>query len=247
MPRPRLPNGWPDLLRQIALFVGAYYAYTIVRGLADQPGAAATAFHNARGLIGFERELGLFIEPSVQAWASGSQLVLDAASWLYINAQTSVTLGALVFLYLFRNRSYYFVRNMFLIALAIALVGYVVFPTAPPRFFPEWGFFDAVSDFAGVEEPDQGVSALFNPYAAIPSMHVAFALMIGWSLARLVRRPVVRAAWLVYPAVVTFVIVATANHFLMDALLGAATAGIAALAARELARARPAAWTFRAA
>jgi len=245
VPRPRLPHGWPDLLRQVLLFVGAYYAYTLVRGLADQPGAAAEAFHNARGLIGFERELGLFIEPSVQAWASGSQLVLDLASWIYINAQTSVTLGALIFLYLFRNTSYYFVRNMFLIALGIALVGYVTFPTAPPRFFPEWGFFDAVSDFAGVDEPDQGVSALFNPYAAIPSMHVAFALMIGWSLARLVRRRIVRVAWLAYPAVITFVIVATANHFLMDAVLGAATAGIAALAARELARARPSAWNFR--
>ncbi len=245
VPRPRLPHGVGDLVRQVALFVGAYYAYTVVRGLADDPGAAAEAFANAREVIGLQQDLGLFIEPSVQAWASGSQVVLDVASWIYINAQTSVTLGALVFLYLFRNASFYFVRNMFLVALGIALVGYVVFPTAPPRFFPEWGFFDAVADFAGVEEQDQGVSALFNPYAAVPSMHVAFALMIGWSLARLVRRPVVRVAWVAYPALVTFVIVATANHFLLDAVLGAATAGLAALVARKLARVRPAAaWRF---
>ena len=118
-----LPKGWGDLARQVALFVGAYYAYMVVRGLADQPGAAAEAFANAREIIGLQQALGVFVEPSVQAWASGSQLLLDAASWIYINAQTSVTLGVLVFLYLFRNESFYFVRNMFLIGLGITKRG----------------------------------------------------------------------------------------------------------------------------
>ena len=63
---------------------------------------------------------------------------------MYINAQTSVTRRALVYLYLFHNRRFYFVRNMFMVAMGIALVGYIVFPTAPPRFFPEWGFIDSV-------------------------------------------------------------------------------------------------------
>ena len=131
-----------------------------------------------------------------------------------------------------------------LAAMLVALVGYVLYPTAPPRFFPEWGFLDSVSEFTGVEPASDGVSAMFNPYAAIPSMHVAFALMIGWSLARLVRGRVARALWWAYPVVVTYVIVATGNHFLLDAALGAATAGASALAARELARARPAVWRF---
>ena len=106
-----------------------------------------------------------------------------------MNAQTSVTVAALLYLYLRHNRSFYFVRNMFMIAMAIALVGYVVFPTAPPRFMPEWGFIDTVSDFTGVNVAHRSasISALFNLYAAVPSMHVAFALMIGWPLARLVR------------------------------------------------------------
>ena len=80
---------------------------------------------------------------------------------------------------------------MFMIAMAIALVGYTVFPTAPPRFMPEWGFIDTVSDFTGVHvsHASASMTALFNPYAAVPSMHVAFALMIGWPLARLVAPP----------------------------------------------------------
>ena len=88
------------------------------------------------------------------------------------------------------------------------------------------------------------MSALVNPYAAVPSMHVAFALMIGWPLARLVRWRIVRVLWLLYPFLMAFVIVVTANHFIFDALLGALTAGASAYGASWLARARPNVWRF---
>jgi hypothetical protein len=168
------------------------------------------------------------------------------ASWLYVNAQTSITLSALLYLYLCHNRSFYFVRNMFMIAMAIALVGYTVFPTAPPRFMPEWGFIDSVSDVTGVHVSHASgtMTALFNPYAAVPSMHVAFALMIGWPLAKLAQHSVVRVLWVVYPFLMTFVIVVTANHFILDALLGALTAAASAYGARALARTRPTVWRF---
>ena len=143
-----LPGGWLDVLRQVSLFALAYFAYRLARGLVE--GRANAAFQHARDLISVERTLHVFVEPSVQAWASGSHLLIGMSSWLYVNAQTTVTLGALVYLYLCHNRSFYFVRNMFMIAMAIALVGYVVFPTAPPRFMPEWGFIDSVSDVTGV-------------------------------------------------------------------------------------------------
>jgi len=238
-----LPKGVLDVLRQVALFFCAYYAYRVVRGMIDDPQGATVAFDNARELIGIERALNLFVEPSVQAWAAGAPLLVDIASWVYINAQTTVTVGALIFIYLAHNRSFYWVRNMFMVAMAIALVGYVVYPTAPPRFFPEWGFFDAVSEFTGVPHDNVSVNALFNPYAAVPSMHVAFALMIGIPLSRLAKHRPVRIFWAVYPVFVVFVIVVTGNHFLADAFLGALTAGIAALAALWLGRARPQAWT----
>jgi len=239
-----LPHGWLDALRQISLFACAYLAYRLVRGLVE--GDPNAAFAHARDLISIERTTHLFVEPSVQAWASGSHLVMVLASWLYVNAQTSVTFGALLYLYLRHNRNFYFVRNMFMIAMAIALVGYTVFPTAPPRFMPEWGFIDSVSDFTGVRvsHASASMSALFNPYAAVPSMHVAFALMVGWPLARLSRRRLVKAVWLLYPFLMAFVIVVTANHFILDALLGALTAGASAYGAIWLARARPNVWRF---
>jgi hypothetical protein len=231
-------------VRQVLLFAAAYYLYRLVRGWVDDPSGASLAFENARRLIDIERTLGFFAEPSIQAWAAAKPAILDGASWMYINAQTSVTVGALVYLYLFHNASFYFVRNMFMVAMGIALLGYVVFPTAPPRFFPEWGFFDAVSDFVGVTSDSVAVNALFNPYAAVPSMHIAFALMIAVPIARLAHRRVTRVVWALYPLLVLFVIVATGNHFFADAFLGALTAAAAAWAAAWLARVRPAAWAF---
>ncbi|HXR28463.1 MAG TPA: phosphatase PAP2 family protein [Solirubrobacteraceae bacterium] len=241
-----LPHGWLDVLRQVSLFGLAYLAYRLVRGFAE--GDARAAFAHARDLISLERGLHLFVEPSIQAWASGSHFVTMLASWLYVNAQGPITIAALLYLYMRHNSNFYFVRNMFLIAMAIALIGYIVFPTAPPRFLPEWGFTNTVTDSTPfhVENSSATMTALFNPYAAVPSMHVAFALMIGWPLAALSRRAVVRVLWVLYPFVMTFVIVVTANHFIVDALLGALTAGVSAYAASWLARARPAVWRFSA-
>jgi len=224
-----LPHGPGDLARQVLIFAVAYYAYRLTRGAVDDPAVATQAFENARALISIERTLGLFVEPTLQAATGG--LLLDFASWMYINTQTTVTVGALLWIYLFRNESFFFVRNMFLVAFALALVGYVVFPTAPPRFMPEWGFTDTVAQFTGVPSNSATIDLLFNPYAAVPSMQVAFAVMIAAPLMHLVRHPAARAFWAAYPLLVTWVIVVTANHWLADAFLGAMVAGMGAYAA----------------
>ena len=239
-----LPHGMADLLRQIVLFCGAYWLYRLVRGQVDT--RAGTAFENARQIIDLEQGLGLFFEPAVHRWTTAQGWLIDASSWLYVNSHFTVTTVTLAFLYLRRNDRFYFVRNMFLVAMAIALVGYMAFPTAPPRFMPEWGFQDSVAAFTGVSPESSNL--LFNPFAAVPSMHVAFALMLALPMASMTRRPWLKALWWAYPAIVTFVVVATANHWWFDALLGAATAAVAALAAQGVfARARPEVWAWDAA
>jgi hypothetical protein len=240
-----LPHGPLDLVRQVLLFAAALELYRLTRGIVAHTDEAVSAFNHARELIGLERTLHVFVEPSVQAFTAGQQWLLDGASWMYINAQTTVTVVALLWIYLFRNASFYFVRNMFLFAFCLALVGYAVYPTAPPRFLPEWGFFDAVGDFTGIQQDNVPVNSLFNQYAAMPSMHVGFALMVAIPLSRLVRRRALKIFWSLYPLLVVFVIVSTANHFILDAVLGAATAAIGMLAARALARLRPDVWSFR--
>ena len=92
----------------------------------------------------------MFVEPSIQAWAHQQRWLMDIADSTYLNAHYVVTLGALVWIYLKRNDSFYFVRNMFMVAMAFALIGYALYPTAPPRLMPEWGFTDSIQQFTGV-------------------------------------------------------------------------------------------------
>ena len=106
---------------------------------------------------------------------------------MYLNAQFSIALGFLVWLYLFRNESYYFVRNMFVVSMGLALVGYTLYPTAPPRMFPQHGFVDTIIDFSKVNHDSTLAKIFINPYAAVPSMHCAFALMIGGTGVRVCR------------------------------------------------------------
>ena len=232
-----LPNGWLDAIRQLALFAGAYYLYRLVRGFVD--GQAGLAFENARNLVHFERSVGLFFEPGLQAWARGQDWILTWANWMYVNSHFVVTTTFLIWLYIARNHAYYYVRNMFMVAMTLALAGYLVYPTAPPRFLPEWGFTDTVAQFVG-DGASNSASVLYNPFAAVPSMHVAFALMIAVPAFMLVRNRLLKAFWAIYPALVTFVVMATANHFWMDAALGALVAAASASAASyAFARARP--------
>jgi membrane-associated phospholipid phosphatase len=237
-----MPNGPFDAARQWLLFAAAYYVYRIVRGLVDgQPNAA---FEHARTIMDLERSLSSLIEVDVQQWAIANPFFIHVANWMYINSHFVVTTTFLVWLYVARNHAYYFVRNMFMVAMGLALAGYVLYPTAPPRFLPEWGFQDTVTDYFG-PGASQTAGVLYNPYAAVPSMHVAFALMVAVPAIMLVRSQVLRVLWAFYPALVTFVVVATGNHFWIDAALGVFVALAAAWAASAaFARARPEAWAW---
>jgi membrane-associated phospholipid phosphatase len=134
---------------------------------------------------------------------------------------------------------------MFLIAMGLALVGYVVYPTAPPRFMPEWGFTDTVADFVG-EKTANAANLLYNPFAAMPSMHVAFALMIAIPAIMLMKRRVLKLLWALYPPAVAFVVVVTANHWWIDGAFGVLVAALSAYGAyAALARVRPEAWSWR--
>ena len=237
-----LPRGGLDVLWQLLLVFVVYFAYRYTQGSVD--GKTADAFENARDLIGVERGLNAFFEPTIQAWANGQQWMIDFASWMYLNAHLPGTFLTFCFIYLFRNQSFNFVRNMFGIAMGIAIAGYAFYPTAPPRFLPEWGFKDSVASFTGVPQTDAAINAVFNPFAAVPSMHVGFAILAGWSLARLVKPKALRVIFRCYPLLVTWVVVATGNHFWLDAVIGAAVAAIAYYGAIQLARLRPQVWSF---
>jgi membrane-associated phospholipid phosphatase len=240
----RLPKGWGDLGRQVLILVGVDLAYTAVRGIAD--GEKSVAMANGHQVIQFEQSMGTLFEPQVQSLFLPTRWVIDLADQLYLNAQFSIALGFLVWLYLFRNESYNFVRNMFVIAMGLALVGYALYPTAPPRLYPEYGFVDTINDFSNINHDSALAKSFINPYAAIPSMHCAFAVMIGATGALVCRRWWSRAFWAAWPLLILWVVIVTGNHYWIDAVLGWGVALTSAVVAHRLfARARPEAWSFR--
>jgi hypothetical protein len=239
-----LPQGFADAGRQLGLFVLADLCYETVRGIAE--GQREQAFVNAHNVISVEKATGTFFEPDLQHALIGHRWLIDAANFMYMNSHFVLTTGFLVWLYMYRNQSFYFVRNMFMVAMALALVGYTLVPTAPPRLIPGEGFTDTITQFAQVNHDSALVKVFVNPYAAIPSMHCAFALMVGVTGALISRHTTTRAFWCVYPVIVFLVVVVTANHFWVDGAAGALVAATSALvAAQVLARARPAAWSWR--
>ena len=239
-----LPRGWGDLLLQFGLFFAVYQGYQVVRGLSEAKEGLALA--NAERIIDAERSLGLFFEQGLQSAVLNFSWLVDGANWMYMNSHFIVTTSFLAWLYLFRNEHFYFVRNMFMVAMLLALTGYLLYPTAPPRLVPGEGFVDTIASFTAINTESDSVGLLVNKYAAVPSMHIGFATMIAVPAVMLVRNRIAKAAWTVYPLLVLFVVVVTGNHFWLDAAVGVSVAAVAALIShRLLAPRRPSHWAFR--
>jgi hypothetical protein len=240
---PRLPNGWRDAILQLALWGLADLLYEGVRGIVT--GQTSIAFANGRAVIALEQSTGLFFEPQLQEFASRYHGLMVSANWVYLNAQFTVNLLFMAIIYCYRNDIFYFVRNMFFIAMGIALIVHLAVPVAPPRMFPEYGFVDTVHSFAHINQDSGAVSMFVNPYAAVPSMHMCFALLVGVTGFRLARNRLLQILAMLYPIVILLAIVVTANHFVFDAAAGAATAVVAAIASqRVMARFRPDWWSW---
>jgi membrane-associated phospholipid phosphatase len=222
-----LPRGWIDLLRQCVIWFGFLFAYQIARGIADRD--PARAFANGLAVIEFEqRTTHHAFELTAQRIVDSSHWLLEAAAWTYWNSEFSVVGLALLWVYLRRHYAFARLRNTVLLANVIGLIGYVLLPTAPPRMFPGLGFSDALDSMTGLNHGSGLVSLAANPYAAMPSLHAADALIVGIILASVVRRKVFKVLWLLWPMWVWFCVMATANHYWLDVLAGAVV-GLVAL------------------
>ncbi len=205
-----------------------YGVYEIVRGLTDLDFAAARA--NTDRIVALEQRFHLFVERDIQEWVlrvPGLSALLGVS---YLALHIGVTIGALVWVYRARRPSFPLVRTVLVFSTALALVGYVAFPVAPPRL-AGLGFVDTVSENGGVDLSSDLLGSLYNPLAAVPSLHFGYALLVGVALARLAGSPVVRVLGATYPLVMLLVIVATGNHFFVDAVAGGLVVALAWLVA----------------
>jgi membrane-associated phospholipid phosphatase len=206
-----LPRGYADLFRQAAIWFGFVLAYQVARGFADRN--PAKAFADGWRILDFEQRVTHHVyEQTLQQVAVSSHVLSKLVAWTYWNSEFTVVGLALLWVYLRRHESFARFRNAIIGANLLGLVGYVLLPTAPPRMFPSLGFIDHHTN--GV------VQLAGNPYAAMPSLHAADALIVGVVLASLVRRPIWKAVWLLWPLWVWFAVMATGNHFWLDVCAG---------------------------
>lgn len=221
---------------EAAAVVGLYAAYETARGLVA--GNEAEADRHARDVMAVERALHVFAEADVQRAAHSLPGFAELLGGAYLTLHLSVTGALLLWLYRRRPAAFPFARTAFLLASAFSLVGFVLYPTAPPRL-AGIGIADTIS--AERIDINHGlVSSLYNPYAAFPSMHIAYALLVAYCVAAATRHRLVRTlAWL-YPPTVLLVVVATGNHFFVDAAAGALIAALAIAGAVLLTRRPPA-------
>jgi membrane-associated phospholipid phosphatase len=221
-----LPRGYRDFARQLVIWLGFVVAYQLARGVADRD--PAEAIRNGLAVIDLQERFGGLWELSLQGALLSSDFLMTLTSWTYWLSQFAVLGLALLFVYLRRNDAFLRFRNTILAANVIGLAGYIAFPTAPPRMFGEYGFVDVLAQFSSLNHGSAVVELASNPYAAMPSLHAADALIVGITLASLTRRWLVRAVWLAWPAWVWFSVMATGNHFWLDIAAGVLVAGLAA-------------------
>ena len=215
-----LPRGWGDLLEQLGLWLVFAIGYEIARGLADRGEGLALA--NADRVVAIERHLGGLYDLDLQRWALGvGGVLVQLTNWTYWLSQFAILIVGVAWVYLRHNDAYPRLRNTLFAVNALGLIGYVSLPTAPPRFLTAMGFVDTLST-ASVTFQSGIVKIFANPYAAMPSLHAADALVLGVALASVARSPIARVAFLLWPAWVWFSLLVTANHFWLDVTAGAA-------------------------
>jgi hypothetical protein len=215
--RRHLPRGWSDLGRQLGIWFGFAVLYQLARGVADRN--PTKAFDNGQAVVNLEVHLThRLYELTFQNFVDQRHLLETAVSWTYWNSEFTVVGLAVLWVYLRRHDSFTRFRNAILLANVIGLVGYVFMPTAPPRLLGV-GFVD--------QHRDGLVQLAANPYAAMPSLHAADALIVGLVLCALCKSRWAKVFWAVWPAWVWFAVMATGNHFWLDCLAGIGVALIA--------------------
>lgn len=225
---------WLDIVFEIAILTGVYLVYAFSRGSLDAK--SSVALDHARTLMDIERSLGIFVERDIQSLFLGNSVLTHLANVLYTICYYPAVILFALWAYWRHRPKYKFVRTVFVISAAIAFISFALYPMAPPRFFDgspdrvalgaeDLGFVDTIADhWHANESPDQ---RFYNPYAAMPSLHFAWALMVGIGIWWMTRSRWGRALGVLLPIGMFFGIVGTANHFILDAAAGAAVIGIA--------------------
>ena len=205
-------------IRELAIIAGAYWVYMYTRALLFND-FGATAFANAGTIISFEKSLGFFWEPEWQSWAiSSAHALVVFFNWAYIVTFWPILLTTGSILYVVNRGRYRYYRNIVLLSFVLAMVGFTVFPAAPPRMIADH-FVDTIKAFGPGFYASREFANFYNPYAAMPSLHFSWTLLFGVLFLRSSNNWL-KVFGIVYPTMTLLAITITANHYIMDALAG---------------------------
>ena len=214
---------------EAVLVVVAYGAYYVVRGLTE--GDTASAIDNAQTIIDFERWAGTYWVPEMQEFVLRYDWLTVLFNWVYIWWHWPIIILVAVWLFLHKPTAYRRYRDAFVLSGAVGLVCFALFPVAPPRL-ADPDIVDTLmlrsEEYRAFEAP-----AFVNQYAAFPSLHFGWNLLLSLALLLEGRHAALRAIGVLSPGVVLLAIVVTGNHFIIDAVAGAVLAVLSLLAARR--------------
>jgi len=215
----RKPKWWREII-----FIGVLYGlYSLVRNLHGSRLSVSQADAHATNVVNAEKWLHIFNEKSIQDVFLDHTWAVKGLNVWYGSMHFIVTIGVLLWLFHIRTDRYHKWRNVLFGTTFFAMVGYVVYPLAPPRLLPEsFGFVDTLQTVGGLWDFDsETVKNASNQYAAMPSLHVGWALWCALAIIPVLKHWWTRALIAIYPAITIIAIVATANHYWMDVFGGA--------------------------
>jgi hypothetical protein len=214
-----------SLRREVGLGLLVYGVYLLVRWLVLRADGRARARRNAEAIVELEERLGIHVEPALQRAVLRAPRAVHVLNMGYGLFNVTLTVGWLVFLYRRRDPEYHRLRRACVLAHLGAQPVFLAFPTEPPRALD--GFVDTLSEVSGVDLEHPLLVRFYNPVAAMPSLHVAFATLTGSAIAERVQSPTAKALARSYAPLVSLVVAATGNHYVLDAVAGAALGGVA--------------------
>src|SRR5919197_5141802 len=212
--------------REVAIGLGVYAAYLLVRRLVVNDEGRRLAARNAERIVALERRLGVHVEPELQAWLLPRRRLVGGLNVAYVTLNVGLTVGWLIRLFRRRDPAFHRLRRAAVLGTLGAQPVFLFFPVAPPRTLDH--FVDTIADVSGVDLHTGVIAKLYDPIAAMPSIHIVYAVITAAGIAQTSRPALARNIAPAYPPLVAAVIFVTANHYVLDAVGGAAL-GLAAL------------------
>ena len=210
---------------EVALYVGSYLVYVFSRGL-FYDNVRETGIFNGERVADLQRQLWFLWEPGWQAWAiEHVKPIVVFLNWTYILTYWPVILALALYLFLRNRRQYYYFRTVVLIDLIAALTIFALFPVASPFAIPSAGLTDTIQAFGPAFYGSESMAAFYNTNAAMPSLHFSWTVILGVYWLRSLPGGF-KAAGVLYPTLTFFAITITGNHFILDAVVGGALAGL---------------------